>query len=65
MGLFGDLEEAERNREIAEAAKPWIADARRLREVLSAVDHTLTAHGHVDMNTPLHDRIRDVLTETR
>jgi hypothetical protein len=33
------------------------AEIKRLREVLKAVDHTLTVHGHIDRETPLHDRI--------
>ena len=37
--------------------------ALQLFEILQAVDHTLTVHGHVDGGTPLHDRITAVLAE--
>ena len=32
-----------------------------LFEILQAVDHTLTVHGHVDCGTPLHRRITAAL----
>lgn len=32
-----------------------------LFEVLRAIDHTLTVHGHVDAGTPLHQRITNAL----
>lgn len=32
-----------------------------LFELLQAVDHTLTVHGHVDGGTPLHQRITNAL----
>lgn len=32
-----------------------------LLEVLNAVDHTLSVHGHIDSATPLHARIRAAL----
>ena len=31
--------------------------ALELFEILLAVDHTLTVHGHIDCGTPLHRRI--------
>jgi hypothetical protein len=31
--------------------------ALNLFEILQAVDHTLTVHGHIDCGTPLHRRI--------
>lgn len=36
----------------------------RLRSVLGAIDHTLTAHGHMDADTPLHERITEALKNT-
>lgn len=59
-----DMDEWERNREIADAGRPLIQENKRLREVLLAVDCTLLAHGKVDANTPLHERIQAVLSET-
>jgi len=56
-----DMDEHDANREIAAAGRPLIEENRRLRAVLSAVDNTLTAHGHMDANTPLHERITEVL----
>ena len=32
-----------------------------LEAALRAVDHTLSVHGHVDADTPLHDRLRAAL----
>jgi hypothetical protein len=35
----------------------------RLRAILVAADHTLTAHGKIDAGTPLHERIREALAK--
>ena len=34
----------------------------KLVGLLKEVDHTLVVHGHIDSETWLHERIRDVLT---
>lgn len=34
----------------------------KLREILKAVDHTLTVHGHIDRHTLLHERITSTLS---
>lgn len=31
------------------------------KALLKAIDHTLSVHGHVDADTPLHDRLRRTL----
>lgn len=45
-----------------------LEDARRLiqsmRKLLSDTDTTLQAHGKVDANTPLHERIQQALMAT-
>jgi len=33
----------------------------RLRNLLNAVEHTLTVHGKIDCETPLHRRISSVM----
>jgi hypothetical protein len=33
----------------------------KAEEILSAIDHTLTVHGHMDAFTPLHERLRQSL----
>jgi len=37
------------------------SEIRPLREVLKAVDHTLSIHGHIDANTALHKRVQAIL----
>lgn len=34
----------------------------KLREILRAIDHTLTVHGHIDRHTLLHERITAALS---
>lgn len=36
-----------------------LLEINRLKETLKAADHTLSIHGKIDANTPLHERIRD------
>lgn len=43
----------------AEAAESALEQAVR---ALEAADHTLTVHGHIDRDTPLHERIRSLLS---
>jgi hypothetical protein len=38
-----------------------IDEIERLRTILKEVDYTLTVHGHIDRETPLHDRITESL----
>lgn len=33
-----------------------------LRETLRQVDHTLSVHGHVDCDTPLHERVSEIIS---
>ena len=32
--------------------------------LLKAIDHTLSVHGHIDANTPLHERVQRTLAVT-
>ena len=41
-----------------------VADKVRLVEALKRVNHTLTVHGHIDKNTPLHNFIEQTLVRT-
>jgi hypothetical protein len=36
-----------------------------LTDILRAIDHTLTIHGHIDAGTPLHDRIRSAVGQQK
>ena len=51
-------------REIEWLRAEWAKSKNRveaLKAALRAVDHTLSVHGHVDADTPLHDRLRAAL----
>jgi hypothetical protein len=47
----------------AEANARLISAAPELLEVLSKVNHTLTAHGKVQQDTPLHELILSVIAK--
>ncbi len=37
-------------------------DGRLYLNLLMQVDHTLIVHGHIDANTPLHDRLIEAIS---
>jgi len=52
-----DLNLTDEQIELLKEATTALAEAARLRALLEQVNHTVTLHGHVDRDTPLHQRI--------
>lgn len=43
------------------SAADAVSEAARMRSILVRIDHTLSVHGHMDANTPLHELIWGIL----
>ena len=48
---------------VVQREKDDAAKIARLVEVLRAVNHTLCIHGHIDADTPLHERVHLAIAE--